>query len=492
MPADTPAVRRSQRRAVFRAGAWLAVLAAVQVSCGRDRAGTDIGVLPPEDLENWLSLNAQLDYQDAGYGASVLLDDAEGRKGAVAFQAVEGGETSLRLLGWDTDANTVSETEIAVNVGTIFKMRRAADGDSRVIVGASLAAGGTASLTIWTEGSGGGWTQHVIDQSEDNARFLDAEIDANGAVHVMYVGGGNRDLRYVVWQDGVLLTQPRQFVVVDTGVEGSDIDPGGTIDSAVSLVLTAAGEPIVAYHDGGRGQLRVATRDATTFEWSTRVVGYAVKLAVLAVGSDGTAQIADRIVPRKSQLTLYKNAEPLDDSAYTILSDSSIRVETPEAGVEYQLDYITPISTDYGNWSDMELAQSGAVGLALYDRRGGRLLYAANSDVASGADWSIELVDESGIVGSSHDLVLLPLLENGVQRGEMPVIVYHDVGNSDLLMTFRKGATWERKQLATVGLTGLEPSAVKTDSGWVVVAYHEVRPQTYTANLQLLRALPVR
>ena len=470
------------------------LLLTVHAGCRGEVGGEGPGSGPGQFLA-FSTLNDQLQFSDAGYGATLLLDDDIGLKGAVAFRANEEGTNRLVLIEFDSTGGSLELRKqfLAENVGDIFKMRRDPASGRRIIAGSFLAPGGTANVGVVVE-TGTDWKLHLLDQTDDNGRYVDCAVDETGAIHVAYVGSGDRSLRYVHWQDGVFLTQPSHVVTVDKGIDDNQGGPGGGIDSAVALDLTPDGEPAISYYDGGRGQLRVAVLNRADLTWRIQVVGGAIAQKVLAVDADGVALVSESFVPRKSQLVLYRNLQPLDASAFTIESNTRIRILEYDATAEYQLDFVVPVSINYGGWSSLKVLQSGALAVAFQDFRGGRLMFAQNEDFNAGGKWTIETVDQDGIVGGVPALAVMPFFDDeGIQRGELPVVAYQDIGNSDLKLAFRADKGWRYRRLVSPGLTGFGPSLVTTADGNVVIAYREHRiDEGFSANLQVTRAVPVQ
>lgn len=455
--------------------------------------------LPPptsSELLQFSTLSDQLQFADAGYGASLLLTDERGLKGSVVFRANENGVQKLYLVEFDAAAAQLkfNQQVLAEGVGEQFKLCLNPVNKRRVVVGPLLQPGGTAFASLWAEGENGNWRQYYLDETDDNGRYIACAIDQVGGVHVAYTASASQTLRYVLWQDGILLTQPERIVTVDHGFEEGQIGADGSIDSSVSLALNADGLPRISYYDSSNGQLRLASQSGADFSWKIQVVGQSNSKQVLSVAANGVGTINEGFIPRKSQITLYKNLTVLSDEAYTIESRTQIRIIDYDPSAEYQIDYISPISLDYGVWSSLAIATAGDVYLAIYDFRGGRMLLATNTDPDAGGAWQVETIDDEGIVGGSHDLKLMPFFDNtGVQRGQMPVVVYQDVGNSDLLLAYRGQQQWLRRRLSSVGLTGFGPSMQLTNDGNAVIAYREHRLETgFPASLQVTRALPIQ
>lgn len=449
--------------------------------------------IPSSQLDAFASLNDQLTYDDAGYGASIVIDDADGLSGSVAFQAIESGGRHLNLMQWRTDSGNLEvQTErLAEQASNSIKMVKFPGSELRAIAAGFLAEGGTAFLGLMEETSPGTWQQRILDENQDNARFLDMQADTEGALHIAYLGPF--ELRYMVWQDGVFLTQPSRVVSIDNGIDGNEIGPGGNISNAVSLAFLPDGVPIVSYYDGTNGQLRVAYQDKADFSWKIQVVGRAIRQAVIVPDADGVVTLVDELIPRKSQIRVYENLAAISEDRITVVDRSRIKIVGAAQNAEYLIDYISPVSIDYGSWSSLAVAADGSVGVGFFDFRGGRMMYASNGDVRASDVWTVETVDSRGIVGGVNRLASLPLFDNSnVQRGEFPVVVYQDIGNSDLLMAYRKDGNWNVNRLVSRGLTGFGASIATAADNWLVIAYREHRVgDVFRANLQVLRALPV-
>lgn len=191
----------------------------------------------------------ELDVGDAGYGASVLVEDDLALEGLVAFQLrLPDGLTELRVLRWN-GVETSIET-VDSEVGAYTALAKSSLGDRLYLAYQKPSAGVVLAIH-----DGTGWTTRVLDENPLAGAFLDMAIDVNGGVHLSYIDVANRDLRYLLWQDGAFLIPPS---TVDTGLEVGQVSAGGNIGSRTAITLMPSQEPVVSYYDESNGQLRTA------------------------------------------------------------------------------------------------------------------------------------------------------------------------------------------------------------------------------------------
>jgi hypothetical protein len=320
--------------------------------------------------------------------------------------------------------------------------------------------------------------------------FLDAVVDANGAVHVAYIEGIGKDLRYLLWQDESFIFRPQ---VVDLGYEEGQAIPGGDLDKKVSLDLNLNNEPVIGYYDASAGFLRVARYQGSSNQWVWQAVGEAVTGEVLRPDANGQATTRRPFFAIPSQVRLYKNFSPLPATAYQLLGRQSIGILNYDSGAEYELDSIAPFgnSFNYGQWSSLKVRRDGAYEVSFYDFARGLLGFATNLNPDSNL-WSFEIVDAGGTVGDMNALAYAPLFRGNVQIGVYPVVAYYDGSNANLNFAYRYKGSWSLTSLDTIGFAGLFPSIGVSEDAWVVVAYLVTDPLTLVSTLRIVRFIPVQ
>jgi hypothetical protein len=93
-----------------------------------------------------------------------------------------------------------------------------------------------------------GNTITTVDSGGDVGFYTSLALDASGFPLIAYFDRGNFDLKVVRCGDATCSSGDVVTTVDDTGDVGGD----------VSLVLDASGNPVIAYHDGTNGDLRLA------------------------------------------------------------------------------------------------------------------------------------------------------------------------------------------------------------------------------------------
>lgn len=427
----------------------------------------------------------QLEIGDAGYGVRVLVEDEEARAGAAAFQLrLPEGETELRVLRWNGNETSIEPVDSGVAAHLAFA--KAPLGDRLYL--AYQKQGEGLVLAIRDKNV---WTTRVLDPNPLAGPFVSMAVDVNGGVHLSYIDVANRDLRYLLWQDGAFLIAPQ---TVDTGLEVGQVTPGGNVGSRTSLTLRPSQEPVISYYDESNGQLRTARYSSVTQTWEIEVIGRWRSGKIVFPDSEGIVNLPsdEAMIARASQVELSKNLEALPDAEWSFVSESQLKISSPEAGAEYAISYATPWSTNYGAWNATAWLPTGQA-ITFYDTAHSDLVWAFNDAPGSNPSWTFEIIDSFGAVGDFHDLAIVPLFDaNNVQRGSLPVVAYYDQSNGDLKMAVRQSGAWTTTTLDAPGITGLNPSVAVSAGGWVVVAYHTFDIRTGTSQLRLLRTVPVR
>lgn len=170
----------------------------------------------------------------------------------------------------------------------------------------------------------------------DAGKYASMAVAADGTVWVAYQDTSNGTLKYARRDPAGAWT---------TGI--ADVGGGARSDAGhwASIALAPGDAPVIAHHDEGQGDLRVARWDGTRF------VG-----EVVDTGSDYTP------------------------------SDTATE----------------PADADVGEYARLLVGADGTEYVAYYDRAWGRLQLATRS----GDTWSVETVDDSGDVGQWPDLVM--------------------------------------------------------------------------------------
>lgn len=455
----------------------------VQVSRG--------GATPPELAQNkfhHFKNLLDLSLGDLGIGTSLVLKPgSSGTEGWVAFLVRVGSRGGdLKIIHFFLNDKEETQYEL-LPVGSGYRdsfklLRHPATGQLHLV-----AAGELGGIYLLRQ-EGGEWKRFSLEEGIQ-VPFLDAAFDDRGGVHVAYIEGVNKDLRYLLWQDEAFILP---VTTVDPGFEEGQAIPGGQLDKKVSLDLNLNNEPVVSYYDASGGFLRIARFQSATNQWVIRAVAGAVTGEVLRPDANGQATTRLPYIAIPSMVRVYKNFNPLPPTSYTLLTNRSLGIRGYDPNAEYEMDYLSPFSQNYGQWSSLKVRPDGAVEISYYDFALGLLGFVTNLNPEGGDEWIQELVDSGGTVGDMNALAYAPLFrQGGVQIGVYPVVAYYDGSNANLNFAYRYKGKWEVALVDALNWAGFTPSVAASEDGWVVVAYLVVDPVTLVSTLRIVRFVPI-
>ena len=235
----------------------------------------DEGVPPPEEPEGAA-------YEIAGQYSAISFD-LEGRPGVAYFAHVsdaEGARTEVRFAqatvaaptqaadwtiavidGAPLPAPTADPLPIPMGVGLFVNAARLADGSPVVVYYDRL--NGDLKSARYNAGAGGFDPPQVLDGADvDVGWYPGVTVDAADQLHVSYVSAANHDLLYLNTATGAVEVVDDGYREVGETEEGLPIPEFHFVGDDSSVVLDAAGLPVVAYQDATTHELLVARRDA--------------------------------------------------------------------------------------------------------------------------------------------------------------------------------------------------------------------------------------
>ncbi len=439
------------------------------------------------------------EFGNAGYGASIVAHNADGSAGSLSYQVIQDdGLDELHLLEWvGTDFQV---QKIAEGVGAYTALGRDENTGRRYIAYYATNDPDTGdrvnNLNLAQEITSGTWAVSVLDKTNDTGAFVDMAIDSSGGIHVSYIDLTTQNLKYLLWQDGAIISGP---TIVDDGVTRDDecgsVTTGGGINFKTSIAITNNGDPVISYHDVTNGQLRTARFQQVSGTWDIEVIGRLRTQVAIFPDSTGVANVPSErdLVARKDQFTLYENTQELESTRFCFETDTRIRVDEHSGSAEYTVDLVESYGNDYGRWSSLAIGQSGNHLITFFDFQQGDLAVASNENPGSSPQWSFQTIDSFAVVGDFNDLVLIPQFDaNGVQRGEIPVVAYFNQSQGAAQLAWRVGGEWRRSLLADQNIAGLSSTIASTPDGWVMVAFRTFRTTTAESSLNIFRVLPFR
>jgi hypothetical protein len=270
---------------------------------------------------------------------------------------------------------------------------------------ATIASDGTVS---WAYEEPDGYADAGGLDSGDRGKYVDMAIAPNGDVWLAYQDLGAENLRYA-----------RRFYLSglwENGFADENSNPTSASGMFASIALDASGNPVVAHHDGGLGELRVARWNGSGFDG--------------AVIDEGTApEAAEGEDPIEANVGLFPSIQIVNGTEYIAYHDqpNGDLLLASGSGGTYTIETVAA-EGEVGAWPDL-VVEDGTIYIAYHDV-GNQDLVLASGTVGS---WSFEVVDDGEYVGADSDLLF---------SAGSPRIAYFDGHNNDLKVAARVGDGW--------------------------------------------------
>ncbi|HCH65691.1 MAG TPA: hypothetical protein DFR83_23005 [Deltaproteobacteria bacterium] len=275
-------------------------------------------------------------------------------------------------------------------------------------LGFAIATIGEDGTVAWSYEQADGYADAGGLDTGDRGKYVDMVVAASGDIWLAYQDVGNENLRYA-----------RRYYLSgewESGVADSNSNPASASGMFASIALDGSGIPVIAHHDGGLGELRVAHWEGTGFQGE--------------VVDEGSApEVVDEEEPVEANVGLFPSLQIVDGIEYIAYHDQAngdLLFASGTAGA-YTLSEVAT-EGNVGAWPDLVI-ESGTMHIAFHDVGNQDLMFATGT-VGS---WSFEVVDDGEYVGADSDL----LFTGGTAR-----IAYYDGHNNDLKLATRVGDSW--------------------------------------------------
>ncbi len=305
------------------------------------------------------------------------------------------------------------------------------------------------------------WTREEVDSypdenglnAGDSGRYASMAIAASGQVWIAYQDTTNGTLKFAHKGDGVW-----ELGVADVG-GGSKSDAGYWS----ALALDASGSPVVAHYDKGKGNLRVAHHNGSTFTGEIAAEGE----AFTPVDTGAGAEVVAGNVGEYAEIFIASDGT--EHIAYYDRALGALRLASGTAG-SYSVTTVDD-DGDVGQWPSIAMDGS-TLWIAYQD--------VANQDlkVAHGTpgNFTTEVVDTGDHIGADTAM----FLDNGA-----PGIVYFDGFANDMKLARKSGDGWTAETVAgDQGALGYHNETVKIGDSRFVACYD------FTARAVFFSALP--
>ncbi len=289
----------------------------------------------------------------------------------------------------------------------------------------------------------------IVDSSGRVGEYNSLTLDTNGHPVISYYDSSNQNLKLIHCNDPACFGNDESINVVDSD---------DSVGRYTSLVLDAAGYPVISYYDSTNSDLKLV-------HCNDPVCG----------GGDETINIVDGSIDggRYCSLALDVNGYPVI-SYYDSGNEALKLAHCNDPGCSGADETITTVdsSSDVGLYTSLVLDASGHPVVSYYDRTNGDLkLLRCNDPACVGGDESINTVDSGTNVGRYTSLAL--------GASDRPTISYYDFDNQDLKMAHCHSPDCNPSFFKSItivdsdGDVGKYSSLVLDDSGYPVISYFD-------------------
>lgn len=307
---------------------------------------------------------------------------------------------------------------------------------------------GALGLATGTLGDGAvSWDHEEIDgypneqglDQGDRGAYASVAIDGTGTTWVAYYDASLKTLRY-----GTRAADSTEWTL---GV--ADNGSGGTPDAGLfsDMAIDPNGHPVIVHYDQGRGDLRVAHWDGTSFGGE-----------IIDAGEDSEDE-SGTIPADTGKFASIAIVDGFEYIAYYDAAGGNLMLASGLPG-----NYATEIidaDGDVGQWTSIVVVE-GTVHIAYHDVTGNAV------KVASGTpgSWTRSIVDEGNMIGAD---TAITNSENGL------VVAYQDSYNNDIMIATQNGASWNTQTLGGVdgdGALGFHNELVEIEGTVYAATYN--------------------
>jgi hypothetical protein len=294
--------------------------------------------------------------------------------------------------------------------------------------------------------SGNDESHQTVDSTGDVGLYTSLVLDAAGYPVISYLDIGNSALKLAHCNDATCSGNDESLQTVDST---------GTVGLYPSLVLDAAGYPVISYYDLSHGDLKlVHCNDAN------------------CSGNDESLQTVDSVGTAGGDSSLVLDAAGYPVISYYDLSHGDLKLahcnDATCSGNDESLQTVDS-ADDVGYGSSLVLDAAGYPVISYYDGTNSALKLAHCNDAnCSGNDESLQTIDNNGHIGTYNSLVL--------DAAGYPVISYYDGTNSALKLahcndTACSGSDESLQTLISGAFIGESTPLVLDAAGYPVISY---------------------
>jgi hypothetical protein len=420
-----------------------------------------------------------------GYALAAQRAEAVAPGGVTNTMLADGAVTAAKIAngavtGLALAPGAVTSGAIADGSVTSYDLALGATGLVRKPVLLSQTGGGGGGIVMAPMNIDSPWSIERVDSDGDVGSWSSLAFGPTGQPAIAYYNATDHSLKFA---------DRKLAAWVTTIVRKSPYDYG----KYASLAFSNEGIPSIAYYtDGAPHDLAFSSRPASDWNWQTvdgdgssDDIGMHASLAFGPSGRpaisyqnslrgvlkfaeyDGTTWLTQSVATKwKSGRFSSLAFGPTGNPAISYRLDNH---GVPEYGVLQYASYsgsewsvnIVESGGNVGSYSSLAFSPSGQAAISYYDDANGDLKFAT----CNGGVWSNQVVDSVGDVGRFTSLAFNP--------AGHPMISYYDVTNGDLKLANYNGITWDIKVIESGGDVGSYSSLDIAQSGEIGISYYD-------------------
>ena len=304
----------------------------------------------------------------------------------------------------------------------------------------------------------------------DRGKYSSLAITSTDIPWITYYDVGLKNLRYatkVPGENGDLEW------VTGNADSGGGSSPNGGLYSSLTLV---SDNPVVAHYDNGKGSLRVATWNGSSF--SAEVVddgnpndgsdpSDVGKFSAITKDNNNNLYIAYYDMTLGNLKLAWQNASGWQiDVVDTGNTELEVQLEDGSIATETVLGNV-------GAWPSIVIDSNGTIGVSYHDVNNQDLKYASKTTTST--EWTIETVDTGDLVGADSALSL---------QGGYPTIMYFDGRFNNIKIARKTSGTWTLEKLAGDNeALGYHNEIIVIDNRHYVACYNYTKKKIWYSQL---------
>ncbi len=267
----------------------------------------------------------------------------------------------------------------------------------------------------------------------DRGKYSSLAITSTDTPWITYYDVGLKNLRYATKVEG-------QGGDLEWFTGSADSGGGSSPDAGLYSSMTLVNDnPVVAHYDRGKGNLRLAAWNGSSFSGEVIDEGNneegedksdVGKFSSIALDSNENIYIAYYDQTLGNLKVAWQNASGWQIEVVDT-GDSEVEVRGEDGTLTMET-----VLGNAGEWPSIAIDASGKIGISYLDVKNQDLKYASRNTTST--EWTIEVVDTGDLVGADSALSL---------QGGYPTIIYFDGRFNNIKVARKSSSTWSLEKL---------------------------------------------